>query len=113
MKKTERLEVIMAIKANESSQVRKYRKKLEESMIEEKKLINPESLSKMKNSIHQWINKHSGERVNLKNKSIELFDENKHSAAPKSKYILHLLSDIKEDKKQPTPPLRKFKAKKI
>ena len=66
----------MATKANESSQVKKYRKKLEESIIEEKKLINPESLDKMKASIHEWINKHSGERINLKTKNVELFDEN-------------------------------------
>lgn len=106
----------MSIKPNEnspeSSQVKKYRKKLEESLLEEKKMINPESLNKMKHSIHKWIDKHSLERINLKLKNIELFDENQHSANPKSKYILHLMSDLKENKKK-LPPVRKFKAKKL
>ena len=102
----------MATKASESSQVKKYRKKLEEALIEEKKLINPDSLNKMKASIHEWINKHSGERIDLKLKNIDLFDENQHPANLKSKYILHLLSDIKSNKKQPTIK-RKFKAKKM
>jgi hypothetical protein len=96
----------------ESSKVKNYRKKLEESLIEEKKLFNPESLDKMKLSIHEWIDKHSLERINLKDKNIALFDENQHSASPKSKYILHLIADLKQDKAK-LPKGRKFQAKKI
>lgn len=100
------------VKAKESNQVKKYRKKLEESIIEEKKLINPEAIKKMKDSIHQWINKHADERIDLKLKDIELFDENRHPAAPKSKFINHLLSELKQDVPRKAS-VRKFKAKKL
>lgn len=102
-------------KAKESSQVKKYRKKLEESLLEEKKMMNPEAIKKMKDSIHQWIKNHADERIDLKltDKDIELFDENRHPAAPKSKFINHLLSKLKEDKPVKPGTPRKFKAKKL
>lgn len=102
----------MSTKANESSQVKKYRKKLEQTIDKERKLMSKEAIEKTKNSIHKWILSHSKERINLKNKSISLFDENKHSAAPKSKFILKLASKLKTNQGKTTSP-RTFKAKKI
>ncbi len=99
----------MSKKADDSPQVKKYRKKLEESISEEKKLINPESIQKMRNSIHKWINAHSKERIPLKHKSIGLFDEKTHPAIPKNKFILKLQSNLKKNPEKTLSKLN-FKA---
>lgn len=101
----------MPIKRQPSTQVEKYRRKLEHSITEEKKLLNIHAIENTKNTIHQWLNAHKNERINLKHKSINVFDENEHSAAPKSKFILNLISQIKANKN--ISSTRKFKASRI
>lgn len=103
----------MPEKANESSQVQKYRKKLEKTIDNEKKLINQASIQKTKSSIHKWISDHSKERISLKNKGIALFDEKQHPAATKSKFILKLAADLKANKKDTLNKLITFKASKV
>lgn len=103
---------IMSSKANESAHIKKYRKKLEAQMNKEKQLLSSEAIAKTKNSIHHWIQTHSKERLDLKSKTIDLFDENKHPAALKSKFILKLATKLKNNQQKLSAP-RKFNAKKI
>lgn len=99
----------MSKKADDSPQVKKYRKKLEETLFEEKKLINRESIQKMSDSIYKWINNHSKDRIRLKHKSIDLFDEKRHPANIKNKFILKLQSNLKKNPNKTTSKLN-FKA---
>jgi len=79
---------------NESSHIKKYRKKLEDTMNKEKKQFSAEAITKTKSSMHKWIRNHSKERINLKTRVIDLFDEKKHPAEPK-KSILKLALKLK------------------
>jgi hypothetical protein len=85
----------MSAKAKESAQVKKARKKLKQQLDTEHKRITKEALDKMTESIQRWISRHANERLPLKDKSFTLFDENQHSARTKSKFIQHLLGDLK------------------
>ncbi len=78
------------IKAKESAQVTKARKKLLQQMGEENKHITAQALDQIRKSMHYWIARHAGERVNLKTKEITIFDENRHSASPQNRFILNL-----------------------
>lgn len=95
----------MPIKPRANSQVEKYRKKLEASITEEKKLFNIAAIEKAKSTIHAWLDAHANERIDLTLRSINLSD------APNSKFILKLMSQIKAGKNIPVQ--RKFKANKI
>lgn len=91
----------MGTKAKESQQVMKARKKLERKIASENRHMTKESLDKMALLIERQLIRHADERLNLKSKDIQLFDENRHSAASKSKFVNHLLSNLKaESKKQ-------------
>jgi hypothetical protein len=86
----------MTEKAKESKQVQKARKKLKLQILEEHKLLTENALKKVSNDIKQWISRHASERVQLKEKDISLFDENKHSAKVHSRFVKHLLTDLAE-----------------
>ncbi len=86
------------IKAKESNQVKKARQKLKKQINEEHKKINPQSIQKMSESIKNWISRHASERVNLKDKSFSVFDENQHSAKVKSHFIRKLNNQLREEK---------------
>lgn len=102
----------MVTNAKESSEIAKFRKKLESKIEMEKKKITIESIEKSKRAIYNWIDHHFNERILLKTKNVRLFDENKHPAPLKSKKILKLASNLKTDKLKPNQPI-KFKATKI
>lgn len=87
------------IKAKESAQVLKARKKLMQQMAEENEHITAQALDKIRKSIHYWIARHAGERIDLKSKEITLFDENRHSVGPQNKYILNLLQSLQSGRK--------------
>ncbi len=93
----------MAVKAKESPQVAKARRKLKKKIISESKQFNPDSLQKMSRMIEYWIARHKGERINLKDKSIKLFDENRHSAMTKNKFTKNLINTLKQGS-HPTKP---------
>ena len=102
----------MASKAAESLQVQKARKKLEKKMISEQKQLNIAAIEQMKRAIQIWITRHQTDRVSLQQKTVELFDENQHSAKTKSKYISHLLHKLrKEAITTPKKPLKLLKGR--
>ncbi|HRD55278.1 MAG TPA: hypothetical protein PLC42_02665 [Parachlamydiaceae bacterium] len=101
-------------KANDSPQVEKYRKKLKKTLENEKKLINEEAIKKTKASIHKWLVAQSKQRISLKNKEINLFDEKQHPAITKSKFILKLSENLKAAHIKNKPiTTEKFKASKL
>lgn len=93
------------IKAKESAQVLKARKKLLQQMADENKHVTAQALDKIRKSIHYWIARHASERVSLKSKEITLFDENRHSAKPQNKFILNLLQNLKDSPQQKSKKL--------
>lgn len=97
-------------KAKDSAQVQKYRRKLEKQIAIEKSKINPEKLNEIKKSIHKWITRHSNERIDLKDKTVRLFDENEHPAQTQSKYVQHLLNQLQKQEKKTSKP---FDAKEL
>ncbi len=88
----------MGTKAKESQHVMKVREKLEKKISKEQKRLNQEALDKMARLIERQLVRHAGERIDLKSKEIQLFDENRHPAAVKSKFVDHLLSQLKAQK---------------
>src|SRR5262249_44866292 len=82
------------MKAKESAQISKARRKLLQQMAEENKHITTQALEQIRKSMHYWIARHSGERINLKAKEITIFDENRHSAQPQNRFILDLLQHL-------------------
>ena len=85
----------MSVKAKESAQIQKARKKIKNQLATADKRINIEALHEMSKLIRQQIARHANERVNLKSKLVTLFDENQHSAHTQSKFINRLLTQLK------------------
>ena len=85
----------MVAKAKESYNIEKARRKLKKQMDGEHARINVQALQKMTKAIEHWIDRHKSDRISLKDKSIHLFDENKHTAIPKNKYITNLITSLK------------------
>ncbi len=88
----------MSSMAQESDQVKKARKKLEKQLKEEKKRITPEALNEVQDKIYRWIERHSRDRVNLRDRNIalySLFDTNEHPAKSTSKFVQRLKNQIK------------------
>lgn len=86
----------MSDKAKESAQVQKARKKIKDQLADAEKRINPEALHEMARIIQLQLSRRSSERINLKNKTVTLFDENQHSAKTESKFVNRLLKQIKQ-----------------
>ncbi|MFT4552100.1 MAG: hypothetical protein ACI9S8_000722 [Chlamydiales bacterium] len=83
--------------AQESDQVKKAREKLKRQFEEETKLITPEALKEVQDKIYRWIERHSRERVNLRERNIAqytLFDTNEHPAKTTSKFVQRLKSQL-------------------
>ncbi|MFQ5729023.1 MAG: hypothetical protein ACE5GN_01510 [Waddliaceae bacterium] len=87
----------MGIKAKESRQVQKARKKLEKQLEAEHKLVNKKALDQMKKAIQIWIKRHKEDRIALLERPIELFDENRHSVQTKSKFVSHLIEKLRKE----------------
>ena len=81
-------------KAKDSKQVERARKKLRKQIKEEHKLINSQALKNVGNDIKKWLSTNSKERLKLKDKRIELFDENKHSEKVRSRFVKDLLNKL-------------------
>jgi hypothetical protein len=91
------------MRAKESPQIEKARKKLSQQMAEENKFITAQALDKIRKSIHYWIARHADDRVNLKSKEIRIFDENRHSAKPQNRFIMNLLNSLRVQNKNKKP----------
>lgn len=96
----------MAVKAEESYQVQKARRKLEKQLAEENKLINEKAIEQMKKAMQIWIQRHTHERIQLSER-LELFDENRHSVKTRSKFVAQLMKKLQKGKmpKPTTKPL--------
>ncbi len=90
----------MSPKAKESDSVTRAREKLKKQFEDEAKLITSDALNEVQDRIYRWIERHSRERINLREKNIEqytLFDTNEHSAKTASKFIDRLRGQIKRE----------------
>lgn len=81
----------MGAKAKDSKQVQRARRKLLNQLADEKAKINEMSLLQMRQANRQWLDRHREDRINIKDRTIKLFDENKHPARTKSKFIFDLM----------------------
>lgn len=68
-------------RAKESSQVRRARRKLRKRMKEEEENITPATLLKVMASIQRWLERHSSERISLKDRNIAKFEDDGKTAA--------------------------------
>lgn len=84
-------------KAKESAQVKKARRKLKAQMEAEQEKFDDAALRKVKAAMQRWISRNAAERVKLEDKSIALFDENRHPAKTQSKFVNALFQQIKQE----------------
>ncbi len=84
-------------KAKESAQVKKARRKLKAQIEAEQEKFDDAALRKTKAAMQRWISRNSAERVKLEDKSISLFDENRHPAKTQSKFVNALFHEIKHE----------------
>lgn len=87
-------------KAKESTQVHKARKKIQQQLDAAEKKLNPDALQAMRRIIQKQIARHQSERINLKDRTIKLFDENQHPAKTESRFISKLLHEL-QNKSEP------------
>lgn len=85
----------MTAKAKESAQIQKARNKIKQQLQKAEKKMNPEALQAMSRLIREQLNRKKAGRINLKNRQIISFDENKHPAKTESKFIIKLIHQIK------------------
>jgi len=88
---------VMSKKAPESENVKRSRRKLRRLLEEQDELMTEKAIEKIKEGINRWISRHGNERVKLKDKSIKLFDENKHPAKEKRPYVKHLMQELRHE----------------
>lgn len=82
-------------KAPESEHIRKARRKLKKIMEAEAQEFSSERLEKMGEVMRQWLNRYAQERKPLTEKTIKLFDQNKHTAKTSSHYVKELRHKLK------------------
>ena len=85
----------MRSEAKESPQIRRYRRKIAEQLEHEHKIMNQGALVKTKQALQQWLSRHESDRISLEDKSITLFDENRHPEPPHSKFVKTLFDKIR------------------
>ena len=81
-------------KAPESSQVLRARRKLVKLMEAEKLQINDKAIEKAHRTMRKWLSRHADERIDLKSKTIRLFDDNQHSESTHSRFVLKLIKNL-------------------
>lgn len=84
----------MSIKAKESLQIQKARKKIKEQLKAADKRMNPQALQNMSRLIKEQLSRQKADRIDLKNRQIISFDENQHPAKTESKFIAKLMHQI-------------------
>lgn len=81
--------------AKESPQIRRYRKKLREQLDHEHEIMTQAALLKTKQALQQWLSRHEYDRISLDDKTITLFDENRHPEPIHSKFVKKLFDQIR------------------
>lgn len=84
----------MATKAKESRQILKARQKIQKQLEEADKFTTAEALKTMSKIIQHQLARKKTDRINLKSRSIVLFDENQHPAKTESKFVSRLLKQL-------------------
>lgn len=97
----------MVVKAKDSKQIQKVRKKLQRQLQAAERLSNDEALDRMTLLIQEQLHRQQSVRINLKNRQIATFDENQHPEQVKSHFILKLIKKIKTEK----PPSKYLKGR--
>lgn len=91
----------MTTKAKESLRIQKARKKLQKKLHQEEKQLTPQALMRAMQVNRQQILRHTKERIDLKDKSIALFDANQHTAKVMSQHVRKLYSRLIERESAP------------
>lgn len=81
-------------KAKESRRIQRARKKLEAKLIEEHAQFTPEHLDEVSKTIRKLLKRHHPVMTSLKQKKIEPFDENAHTARVTSEFVKHLRKEL-------------------
>jgi hypothetical protein len=81
--------------AKESIKTKRAREKLQKQIEENDRQITQDALEKKVKEIQNWIMRHSNQRVILKDKTFDLFDENQNAAEESSK-ILTMAEELKK-----------------
>lgn len=82
-------------KEKESPQIKRYRRKIKEQLEHEHEIMNESALKKAKQSIIQRLNSNNAERISLQDKTVTLFDENRHPEPIHSKFVNDLFARIR------------------
>lgn len=85
----------MPVKAKESLQIQKARKKIKEQLKSADEKMNPQALSGMSRLIKEQLNRQKPGRINLKKHQITSLEENPRFAKTQSKFIIKLIDEIK------------------
>lgn len=85
--------------APESSKTRRVREKLLKVWEEERKMLTPEAIKETVDKIHKWIADNAQHRVTIKDKNINLFNQNQ-DAASISKKVQSIADKVKFDMTQ-------------
>jgi hypothetical protein len=88
---------MVGIPKKESPQVQRARKKLQGILEAEKKQRTPERLQEATKNILHYINRNAQERKPLEDRSIQIFDGNKHPAKTQSNYVNTLLEKLRTE----------------
>lgn len=82
--------------APESLKTKRAREKLLKAWEEEKEYFTPKAIEETVDKIHKWIADNAKNRIQIKEKSIKLFNQNK-DAAGLSKKVQQFAEKLKDD----------------
>lgn len=93
--------------AKESDKILRAREKLETQTAIESGLITSDSKATARKKNLDWLNRHQGERINLKTeRQISPFDENRHPAIVQDKFVKQTMKQIYEQSTIISTPLK-------
>lgn len=81
-------------KERESPQIKRYRRKIKEQLEAESGMMTEAALAKVKKSITQRLSR-TPERISLQDRTIALFDENRHPEPTHNKFVIELFAKIR------------------
>lgn len=87
-------------KTKESAQVQKFRRKLQKQLEKEHAKMSDAALKKVKETLLIKLSLQRDSRINLRDKTFSLFDENRHSAPIESDFIQNLFSELRKPAKK-------------
>ena len=95
--------------AKPSPQVLKVEKKIKKQLEAEKSKTSQTALNEISQSIKERLSHDYNDRIKLKNRDIDVFDENKHPAKVHSHYVSHLLENLEKSISKSTDLRRRTK----